>query len=112
MEEPDEQWLADMKWLDQKLAPKAEPHVQLKFKDQNRLDYMQDNSCRLFPIMMHNGVRGYISEEALKQTEQSQDMTQPAESPPEHSKDLNAHAWDVLDRLASCTMHLLLFKDG
>ena len=117
MEEDDEdpkykgtEWLDE---IDQALEPVALPQEQLKFENSEHTgpSIPGDSPERLYPIMMYSGVTGYITEQAIQDTEDSQQMTQPDELHGEHVK-TSSQAWHALDRLASCTMHLLVFKNG
>jgi hypothetical protein len=120
MEEDDEdpkykgtEWLDE---IDQALAPVEEQQEQLKFENNEHSgpSIPGDSSHRLYPIMMYSGVTGYITEQAIQDTEDSQHMTQPDDLHDGHDEHVkaNSQAWHALDRLASCTMHLLVFKNG
>jgi len=117
MEEDDEdpkyigtEWLDE---IDQALAPVEEQQEQLKFEnnEQTITTTKEDYPYKLFPILMYSGVTGYISDDKLKDMEDSQQMTQSEDQHDEQMK-TQSQAWHALDRLASCTMHLLVFKNG
>ncbi len=89
--------------LDSDDEPEHEQQELLKFPAQGYV--YSESRDRIYPIIMISGVTGYIKQQDIQDAEESQQTTQPDEFEPTKS------AWHVLDRLASCTIHLLTLKD-